>query len=197
MGAGPHLPDFGHCRRRRRLHRQYWCKFAGANTKDTALATIDYLKHRVALDQPVNIHFTGCSHSCAQHYAGDIGLMGVPLADGEGFNITLGGGMDQAQGIGREVFWQGAARKYSAAPRNKFSGATTPGVRTAKVSWISRAATMRKPCRRFLDDTHSAGHSRFCSILCRTARVAERVPGRASLRVVVRRPSTPHPKRET
>jgi len=82
------------------------CKYAGANTKDTALASIDYLKNRVTLDRPVNIHFTGCAHSCAQHYAGDIGLMGVPLAGGEGFNITLGGGMDQAQGVGREVFWK-------------------------------------------------------------------------------------------
>ena len=32
--------------------------------------------------------------------------MGVPITGGEGFNITLGGGMDQAQGIGREIFWK-------------------------------------------------------------------------------------------
>ena len=82
------------------------CKYAGANTKDTALAAIAHLRNRIALDRPVNIHFTGCAHSCAQHYAGDIGLMGVPISGGEGFNITLGGGMDQAQGIGREVFWK-------------------------------------------------------------------------------------------
>lgn len=82
------------------------CKFAGANTKDTAIASIAHLKGRINLDQPVNIHFTGCAHSCAQHYAGDIGLMGVPLSTGEGFNITLGGGMDQSQGVGREIFWK-------------------------------------------------------------------------------------------
>lgn len=82
------------------------CKFAGANTKDTAIAAIHYLKNQITLDQPVNIHFTGCAHSCAQHYAGDIGLMGVPVSSGEGFNITLGGGMDKTQGIGREVFWK-------------------------------------------------------------------------------------------
>lgn len=82
------------------------CKFAGANTKDTALETIKHLESRVTLDKPVNIHFTGCTHSCAQHYAGDIGLMGVPITGGEGFNITLGGGMDHTQGVGREVFWK-------------------------------------------------------------------------------------------
>ena len=38
---------------------------------------------RVALDTPVNIHLTGCHHSCAQHYIGDIGLIGarVPIND--------------------------------------------------------------------------------------------------------------------
>lgn len=82
------------------------CKFAGANTKDTAMATIAHLQKRIQLDRPLNIHFTGCPNSCAQHYVGDIGLMGVPLSTGEGFNITLGGGMDQAQGLGREIFWK-------------------------------------------------------------------------------------------
>lgn len=82
------------------------CKYAGANTKDTALAVIDYLNKRLVLDQPVNIHFTGCANSCAQHYIGDIGLMGVPISAGEGFNIALGGGLDSTQGIGTEVFWK-------------------------------------------------------------------------------------------
>jgi len=54
---------------------------------------------------PLNIHFTGCAHSCAQHYAGDIGFIGAKLADGsEGYNVVLGGGMDNEQGIAREVF---------------------------------------------------------------------------------------------
>ncbi len=30
---------------------------------------------RLELDQPINIHLTGCHHSCAQHYIGDIGLL--------------------------------------------------------------------------------------------------------------------------
>lgn len=82
------------------------CKYAGANTKETALRTMNYLDKRITLDKPINIHFTGCAHSCAQHYVGDIGLMGVPIAGGEGFNIVLGGGLDSMQTIGKEVFWK-------------------------------------------------------------------------------------------
>jgi len=53
----------------------------------------------------VNIHFTGCPNSCAQHYCGDIGFIGSRLPDGaEGYNVVIGGGMDQEQGIARELF---------------------------------------------------------------------------------------------
>lgn len=54
---------------------------------------------------PVNLHFTGCPHSCAQHYCGDIGYLGAKLADGtEGYHIVLGGGLGHEQGIAREIF---------------------------------------------------------------------------------------------
>ena len=36
------------------------------------------------LDAPVNIHLTGCHHSCAQHYIGDIGLMAREVAGRRG-----------------------------------------------------------------------------------------------------------------
>ena len=42
------------------------------------------MRGRVALDTPVNIHLTGCHHSCAQHYIGDIGLLGLQGADRRG-----------------------------------------------------------------------------------------------------------------
>ena len=81
------------------------CKYASADTKATALALIKSLPGRVELDQPVNIHVTGCANSCAQHYAGDIGFISTKLQDGgEGYHMVLGGGMDQEQGIAREVF---------------------------------------------------------------------------------------------
>ena len=61
------------------------------------------------LDQPVNIHLTGCQNSCAQHYIGDIGMMGtrVKVEDGstvDGYIIVLGGGVDDTQAIAREIW---------------------------------------------------------------------------------------------
>ena len=38
---------------------------------------IKYLEKRMTLDQPVKLHLTGCPNSCAQHYIGDIGCLGV------------------------------------------------------------------------------------------------------------------------
>jgi ferredoxin-nitrite reductase len=84
------------------------CKYAAANTKRDAMAIADYVEQRLELDQPINIHVTGCSHSCAQHYIGDIGLLGanVELGDDvvEGYQVFVGGGYGERQQIGRELF---------------------------------------------------------------------------------------------
>ena len=81
------------------------CKYSAADTKAHAVALIKHLGNRVALESPVNIHFTGCPNSCAQHYCGDIGFVGVKLSDGEeGYHVVLGGGMGHEQGIAREIF---------------------------------------------------------------------------------------------
>ncbi|WP_221030900.1 NirA family protein [Actomonas aquatica] len=82
------------------------CKYAGADTKGHAICLMKHLRGRLGeLDFPVNIHLTGCPHSCAQHYCGDIGGVATKLKDGrEGYHIVLGGGMDQEQGIAREIF---------------------------------------------------------------------------------------------
>ena len=84
------------------------CKYAASNTKGHAVALGDYLKERFDLDQPINIHLTGCHHSCAQHYIGDIGMMGVKAKYNgetvEGYNIAFGGGVDDNQAIARDVF---------------------------------------------------------------------------------------------
>lgn len=81
------------------------CKYASADTKAHALRLIKELPSRIEIDLPVNIHVTGCAHSCAQHYAGDIGFISTKLADGgEGYHMVLGGGMDQERGVAREVF---------------------------------------------------------------------------------------------
>ena len=85
------------------------CKYAAADTKGNAVALGAHLASKMILDQPVNIHLTGCQHSCAQHYIGDIGMMGtrVKIEDGstvDGYNIVLGGGCDDQQYIAREVW---------------------------------------------------------------------------------------------
>ena len=84
------------------------CKYAAADTKGNAVHLGAYLQERVPLDQPINIHLTGCKHSCAQHYIGDIGMMGSPVKNetGEtvdGYNIVLGGGCDDTQAVAREI----------------------------------------------------------------------------------------------
>jgi ferredoxin-nitrite reductase len=68
----------------------------------------DHLDARLELDVPINIHLTGCPHSCAQHYIGDIGLLGtkVPVDDDmvEGYHLFLGGGYGAEQDVGREIY---------------------------------------------------------------------------------------------
>lgn len=72
------------------------CKFAASNTKGHALRLADHLEPRVPVDTPVNIHLTGCHHSCAQHYVGDVGLLACKVDRGEeeveGYHVFIGGG---------------------------------------------------------------------------------------------------------
>jgi len=82
------------------------CKYGAADTKGAATVLGKHLAASgLAIEQPVNLHVTGCAHSCAQHYCGDIGFIGAKQPDGtDGFHIVLGGGLDLEQGIAREVF---------------------------------------------------------------------------------------------
>jgi ferredoxin-nitrite reductase len=81
-----------------------YCKYAQTSTKAHALALADYLEKKLALDQPVNIHVTGCPHSCAQHYIGDIGLLGTKVRGAEAYHVFVGGGFGANQAVGRQVF---------------------------------------------------------------------------------------------
>ncbi len=86
------------------------CKLANSNTKDTAERIAAYVESKLDIDLPINIHLTGCPNSCAQHYIGDIGLVGcrVPINDEgdtvEGFHIVAGGGYAENAAIGKEIF---------------------------------------------------------------------------------------------
>lgn len=83
-----------------------YCKFAATDTKGHALEVMEYLDKRIVLDRPVNVHFTGCPHSCAQHFMGDIGLLGTKARSesGEGYHVFVGGGFGENRKIGRQVF---------------------------------------------------------------------------------------------
>jgi ferredoxin-nitrite reductase len=86
------------------------CKFAASDTKGHAEAIARWCEARVALDTPINIHLTGCHHSCAQHYVGDVGLLAckVQVSDEgdtvEGYHMLVGGGFGPDAGLAREVY---------------------------------------------------------------------------------------------
>jgi len=79
------------------------CKFAATDTKSHAVALANLLDARFKIEQPVNLHVTGCPHSCAQHYIGDIGLLGTKVGGEEGYQVVIGGGSDQDRGLAREL----------------------------------------------------------------------------------------------
>jgi len=84
------------------------CQWASTNTKGQAVLLARYLEKKVQLDRPINIHLTGCPNSCAQHYMGDIGLLGAKVKQGsdtvEGYHVVMGGGFGNKQAVAREIF---------------------------------------------------------------------------------------------
>ena len=84
------------------------CRFSASDTKRHAEDIARWCEARVALDGPVNIHLTGCHHSCAQHYIGDIGLLACKIEQGEeqieGYHIYVGGGFGPHAALGREIY---------------------------------------------------------------------------------------------
>ena len=84
------------------------CKYAASDTKRQAMVLASYLEERVSLDVPINMHLTGCHHSCAQHYIGDIGFRGVKVEVGEdmveGYEVVIGGGYADQQHVARQLF---------------------------------------------------------------------------------------------
>jgi ferredoxin-nitrite reductase len=86
------------------------CRFSASDTKRHAEDIARWCETRVDLDGPINIHLTGCHHSCAQHYISDIGLLACKVevsedADPvEGYHIHVGGGFGPDAALGREIF---------------------------------------------------------------------------------------------
>jgi ferredoxin-nitrite reductase len=126
------------------------CKFAASNTKSHAALLADWLDARIALPGPVNIHLTGCHHSCAQHYIADIGLLGAKVERGddliEGYDLHVGGGAGIDQKIGRLI-----------RPKVAFED-LPPMVLSLLQDWISRAPgeSFQSHTAKMTDDALSA-----------------------------------------
>jgi ferredoxin-nitrite reductase len=86
------------------------CKFAASDTKRHAEEIAAWCETRVPVDVPVNIHLTGCHHSCAQHFISEIGLLACKVQeteDGdavEGYHILVGGGFGPDAALGRDIW---------------------------------------------------------------------------------------------
>ena len=86
------------------------CRFSASDTKRHAEEIAAWCEERVNLDGPVNIHLTGCHHSCAQHYIGDIGLLACKVEVSEdrdpveGYHIYIGGSFGPDAALGREIY---------------------------------------------------------------------------------------------
>jgi ferredoxin-nitrite reductase len=86
------------------------CRFSASDTKRHAEDIARWCEARVELDGPVNIHLTGCHHSCAQHYIGDIGLLACKVQTSEegdaveGYHILVGGGFGPDAALAREIY---------------------------------------------------------------------------------------------
>jgi ferredoxin-nitrite reductase len=83
------------------------CKFSAGDTKAHATNLVEWLDERISVDAPINIHLTGCHHSCAQHYIADIGLLATKVEQGddlvEGYDLYVGGGAGRGAAIGRLI----------------------------------------------------------------------------------------------
>ena len=86
------------------------CKFAASDTKRHAEEIAAWCETKLALDTPVNIHLTGCHHSCAQHFVSEVGLLACKVQeteDGdavEGYHVLIGGGFGPYAALGRELY---------------------------------------------------------------------------------------------
>nr|WP_242071993.1 precorrin-3B synthase [Nostoc sp. FACHB-110] len=79
------------------------CAASATDTKAHALTLSDYIQTHVKLDSPINIHFSGCEKSCAQHHHSDIALVGVSDRNLESYHIYVGDGNSDEK-FGRQLY---------------------------------------------------------------------------------------------
>ena len=64
------------------------CASAMTDTQSHAIEMVKDLAEKLQIDRPINIHFSGCQKSCAQHSPIDITLVGIQIKQG---NETIAG----------------------------------------------------------------------------------------------------------
>lgn len=81
------------------------CASAMTDTQTHALAMVKDLAQKLQIDRPINIHFSGCQKSCAQHSPIDITLVGIKIKQGNeiipGYDIYAG---TTDSPFGRQIF---------------------------------------------------------------------------------------------
>ncbi|MEG4521208.1 MULTISPECIES: precorrin-3B synthase [unclassified Microcoleus] len=81
------------------------CASAATDTQSHALAMARDLAQKLTIDLAINIHFSGCQKSCAQHQPIDITLVGIQIERGdetiEGYDIYAG---RKDLPFGRQIF---------------------------------------------------------------------------------------------
>jgi len=81
------------------------CVSSNTDTQTHALELVAELNQKLSLKQPINMHFSGCEKSCAQHGGSDIALVGTKIQQGdrtiEGYDIYVGVGDSS---FGRELY---------------------------------------------------------------------------------------------
>jgi sulfite reductase (ferredoxin) len=81
-----------------------FCKLAIVETKARAIDLYSELDKRMPdFDTPITINVNGCPNSCARFQTADIGLKGMIVDDGEGFQVHLGGAIGEDSGFGRKL----------------------------------------------------------------------------------------------
>ena len=84
------------------------CASSATDTQADALALVRLLEQTLTLDQPIAIHFSGCSKSCAHHGSSDVTLVGTGVErNGEllaGYDLYVGDRDDDRRGDDREPF---------------------------------------------------------------------------------------------
>jgi sulfite reductase (ferredoxin) len=81
-----------------------FCKLAIVETKSRAIDLYNELEKRLPdFDTPVQIAVNGCPNACARFQVADIGLKGMIVDGGEGFQVHLGGALGYDAGVGRKL----------------------------------------------------------------------------------------------